>query len=327
MVCHRLRPALTAAALTASTMMTGGLARADTLSWSLAYSQMSSCVWGTGCVGATLLGKDVEYDSSFNATSSMSIPSYGSAFSSAAPGSGGLFPLPELKALVTSNYVTGSGGAADTYSYVYTSTQGVQGFTWTGPAGIDIPIDAFIAQADYTSIGSPASGTGGFSAAFALTDSAVEAYDVGLQWYEYNVGPQMAGQFAADCDTTGALGLANPFMVGVSAPGSGSIGLTPSSCLGAQTTFHLDPGDTFYLWARMTAFYAGTGTIDATNSLNVSFNPLLSPEVRALMEANLAPVEGLRVATAVPEPNIWAMMVIGFGLLGSALRRRRIARA
>ncbi|QMW24460.1 PEP-CTERM sorting domain-containing protein [Sandaracinobacteroides saxicola] len=31
--------------------------------------------------------------------------------------------------------------------------------------------------------------------------------------------------------------------------------------------------------------------------------------------------------SAVPEPATWAMMIIGFGLVGSAMRRQRLALA
>lgn len=33
---------------------------------------------------------------------------------------------------------------------------------------------------------------------------------------------------------------------------------------------------------------------------------------------------GLQVATAVPEPASWAMLIVGFGAVGGALRRRRV---
>lgn len=38
-----------------------------------------------------------------------------------------------------------------------------------------------------------------------------------------------------------------------------------------------------------------------------------------------SPGDSFRVLTAVPEPSSWAMMVVGFGLSGAALRRRRRA--
>ena len=38
-----------------------------------------------------------------------------------------------------------------------------------------------------------------------------------------------------------------------------------------------------------------------------------------MVTINYTPVD---VAAAVPEPTTWAMMIMGFGLVGSAMRRR-----
>jgi hypothetical protein len=36
-------------------------------------------------------------------------------------------------------------------------------------------------------------------------------------------------------------------------------------------------------------------------------------------------LDNIAVASAVPEPATWAMMIVGFGVAGGALRRRRLA--
>jgi hypothetical protein len=39
--------------------------------------------------------------------------------------------------------------------------------------------------------------------------------------------------------------------------------------------------------------------------------------------SGLVPGEGIGIATAVPEPSTWALMLIGFAGLGFAFRRSR----
>lgn len=82
-------------------------------------------------------------------------------------------------------------------------------------------------------------------------------------------------------------------------------------------------------------------TLDFTNSIFVSsslsgmvqFGPSLNGSNSATFNAsNFAitvrdTVTGqTRVLTPVPEPGTWAMMLLGFGVIGSAMRRRRSKR-
>jgi hypothetical protein len=60
---------------------------------------------------------------------------------------------------------------------------------------------------------------------------------------------------------------------------------------------------------------AATGG-DSISSLNFTFNPTVT---------NLKQfrVQGSAITASVPEPASWAMMIIGFGGIGAAMRRRR----
>jgi len=79
-----------------------------------------------------------------------------------------------------------------------------------------------------------------------------------------------------------------------------------------------------------TGLGAGTGVGGATDDFSLTFNPYAGT-VANLLYANANPAIGgtfadrvvLTLATAAaPEPAAWAMMVLGFGLAGAAMRRR-----
>lgn len=78
------------------------------------------------------------------------------------------------------------------------------------------------------------------------------------------------------------------------------------------------PGD-FSGWKTVSFGFTATST-----SQLLSFLAVGSPT------GNLPPVaflDGVSLTTTVPEPGVWAMMLLGFGALGVALRRRRAALA
>lgn len=61
-------------------------------------------------------------------------------------------------------------------------------------------------------------------------------------------------------------------------------------------------------------FLGATGTINGTGTLDVRL---------AMPRANLT-LNGLINAPAVPEPTTWAMLILGFGLVGFGMRRRKV---
>jgi hypothetical protein len=70
-------------------------------------------------------------------------------------------------------------------------------------------------------------------------------------------------------------------------------------------------------WQHFTGSF--TKTTSGTGSINFTFNTNFAPSKDIVID---------RVyVQAVPEPASWAMLIMGFGLAGAALRRRRLALA
>lgn len=123
-----------------------------------------------------------------------------------------------------------------------------------------------------------------------------------------------------DCEA-GALAAGGYNSLG-DAPGThqATIGLS-QACDGSALTLHT--GDRFVIVATLQAISNRGGFIDAMNTFSVELDEehtyltgttdLVDP---ALLRASLN--------GAVPEPSAWAMLVLGFGALGAALRRRRM---
>jgi hypothetical protein len=77
-------------------------------------------------------------------------------------------------------------------------------------------------------------------------------------------------------------------------------------------------------------YFAGEG--GASGNITRNINPganvgnfwMISATTRSGYSGNDGfKLEGLRVNSAVPEPGTWAMLLVGFGLLGASMRRRR----
>ncbi len=81
--------------------------------------------------------------------------------------------------------------------------------------------------------------------------------------------------------------------------------LATNGILGAVGTTYLTPGNVGFENKTDSATFSGN---------TVSFNLTAS-----------SPGDTFRVLTAVPEPDTWAMMLIGFGMISMALRRRHEA--
>ena len=64
-----------------------------------------------------------------------------------------------------------------------------------------------------------------------------------------------------------------------------------------------------------------SGTLTIDNAINTGAATFLS----AIMGSNPSQALGIVPVRGVPEPSTWAMMLIGFGAIGVALRRRRKA--
>lgn len=88
-----------------------------------------------------------------------------------------------------------------------------------------------------------------------------------------------------------------------------------------EIPFSLTPGDLALRFSTGADFFYGYARLNGNGTLNFAFesNP------------NTAIVAGAAItgplAAAVPEPGTWAMMLLGFGAIGFAMRRRSAVRA
>jgi hypothetical protein len=328
-----LRTLMTGVAV-ATTLAAAGAAHADDpeLSWSTATAQVGTCVVGVSCGqpgGVTILRTETftAADTDFNNASvyqndyspSVTPFNYGMAYASAEAGEG-LLGLPVLHALAIGG---GSGFGVTPHPTIavnVATVQGVQGYTNTSDVALLIPLNAFQGLVDYHLT----SGGGGVGAGIAVTTDAILDPLVAAQWAA--TGTAGNGPFAAGCGTTGALAFGNA-ATGPNAPTSPNtqyLAVSASSCTGSDT-FQLNPGSTFYVWARLGIYHAAFGATDALNTFNVT----IAPEYQAQVQTNLAPTlarasgANLDIPLAVPEPGTWALMILGFGVAGAGLRHRR----
>jgi len=317
-------------------LLAASSAGAAELSWSFATASVSECAVGVcGTPGAptvlrqeTFSGANTDINASVYASDyspSITPYNYGMAFSSAEGGEGDL-SLPQLHAYAQTNLVTATNPVS--LGIAYATALGVQGFTNSTENALVIPLNAFEGVVDYQMLG-PANGTGVIGAALALTTDAINDPFVATQWFQGNTTPGMAGQFAATCGTAGALALSGSPSVSINGPTARSyLTVGASSCIG-QDTFLLQPGETFYMWARLAVVRATFGATDAANTFNIQFSPEATPELQQTLAQSLLVADGSAIAPSmsVPEPASWAMMILGFGCLGAMARRRRAAAA
>lgn len=109
-----------------------------------------------------------------------------------------------------------------------------------------------------------------------------------------------------------------------------------------QFSFDYGSADTYNL---LEIFYVGggsesftgqdvinVGTADGNQSaprtngrLTVNGNGGLISSFRVSSSQNSFELDNVATITAVPEPSIWALMILGFGIIGHSMRRRRIS--
>ena len=189
--------------------------------------------------------------------------------------------------------------------------QGVQGYRWSGSTGIDI---AFSGIVDFQG-----AGPGFVTAGLAIADTSVRDLSIGTQWA---VGSN-DGAFSATCATPGGIALVNSGRRYAAGANSFGIDTSNGSCLPGSAVFHVEPGQEFFVFARLLAFGLADGTRDASHTFTIGLSPTLSEETQASIHQYLTPFQPL---AAVPEPSTWASMIFGFGAIGTAIRRLRKGR-
>jgi hypothetical protein len=296
-----------AMAVCAILLSSGPASAAAPLSFSYAATGVGYCAAGV-CSGSSIIYTDQDDQFGYrqnNATNS-SDPMWGSAGASAAPAVGGV-PLPALHSdteAVVSHTPIG-------FSRVYSFAQGTDLLRWTGPS-IDLAVSDFVGSLSMTNTGG-SFGTSGFgeaSASLAILTSAVGNNALGNTWF----ADDGTGGFLADCSTAGAIAVGETNAITT----IGSVSRTVTASCPASATFHLNTGDSFNIWARVFTFRENGGDTDA--DFTVGLSSALDPATRSFIASHL-------IQAGVPEPSIWATMIVGFAAAGAALRRRRTASA
>ncbi len=110
------------------------------------------------------------------------------------------------------------------------------------------------------------------------------------------------------------------------------IGATPSFSNGTQRIANGASGNTFGILAGLRFLYLPTnyisgsalnGTATYSNQTLASLGLIAGSYVYSLNNSDTVTVNVGPVAAAVPEPGTWAMMLLGFGMIGATARYRR----
>jgi MYXO-CTERM domain-containing protein len=327
---HTKLAAMAGAAIALAAFGAGAARAADTLSWSSANSNVYFCN-NTACGNSPLLVAGHDDNSGFNFNASTVVSnSHGIADAWAQPAANGL--LPELHAFVMA---AGPVQTPGQFNIATASVQGVQVFQWNGPA-IDIDPTMFVGSFDYHADYAPA-GPSGILAGFAILDASVLSSDAAaMPWYNFGSSANGPTAFQGDCSTPGAVAVGSGGLDRItSAPGTGHPDLLGSSINATvcQSSLHLNTGDEFVLWSKLFVDRSAPGVLDASHtfSLDIDLNKLPTEDgPNGPTQLDVQTLAGGLTLEAydfspTPEPDAWALMILGFGGIGAAIRRRRQA--
>jgi hypothetical protein len=147
---------------------------------------------------------------------------------------------------------------------------------------------------------------------FSLTgtlNGAIDPATGGFYIIGVNTGTGPSAPFAA----LGAPNVRFNQVVRVNKDGTASLGSTPLTATIAGSSFSID---------LLASLFPSTGFTPEQYGFNLWPRGPNTPGSTTTFVTDFAPDNGL--LAAVPEPATWAMLVAGFGLVGGALRRRKV---
>jgi hypothetical protein len=285
----------------AAMALSAGAAMAEgTASWSYAQVGVGSCDEATcnAAHPAVYIAKPIDQGYNHNSSISYSDPTRGSAAAS--------FSLDDFPALPELHSISSGAPAADgANSWNFGFVEGSVGFLWTGPT-MELPLDTFVGKLEFSNAGS---GFGYANGSLAFVSNAVEDPAIGLLWSADNGN----GGFAATCSTPGAESILTTGVVSTKGPHVTAV----TNHLCSSPTISLVHDQDFYIWSRLETFVFGNEVSNASSTFTVGFKDGTSSDLIAFLASYVEPVG------SVPEPSSWALMLLGFGALGGALRSRR----
>jgi|GEM_PF-4312987 len=296
-----------AAGLVVSTAMTfaaGAAAAGGIVTWSYAQVGVGSCDAATcnAAHPAVYIAKPIDQGFDHNSSVTYSDATRGSA--SASVGIDDFPALPELHAIAS-----GKPDAAGAKSWNFAFVEAAVGFRWTG-ADLSVPRDTFVGTLDWSNTGTF---FGYANGSMAVTDNSIENPAVGALWSADNG----TGGFAATCSTQGAESILTTGVINTK--GFNQTAVTNPLC--AMPTINLVHGQDFYFYSRLETFIFGNEVSDASGTFTIDFKEGTSPTLQRYIASHVAPVG------SAPEPAGWALMLLGFGVLGAGLRSQRKALA
>jgi hypothetical protein len=280
-------------------LTSGAAMAAGVTNWSYAEVGVGSCNAATcnAAHPAVYIARPVDQGFNHNSSISYSNPTRGSA---AAWIDLGDFPsLPDLHS-ISSGKPDAGGAKSWNFGFVEAAT----GFKWIGPT-MTLPRDIFVGTLDFSNTGS---WFGYATGSLAVTNNATEAPAIGALWSADNGG----GGFSATCSTPGGESILTTGTI--STKGAHLSAVTSPLC--ASPTISLVHDQDFYIWSRLETFVFGNEVSDAASTFSIGIKNGTSPDLIKFLASHVVPVG------SVPEPSSWALMLLGFGALGAALRSR-----
>ena len=215
--------------------------------------------------------------------------------------------------------IIGLGSTAGALTRTGATATGFQSFTYTGDVDIDLAIKGSL---HYITSGDAVDGDG-YGEGTLNVALGIMTLDQFAAFGPQSTGADIVNSISTsfpDCGASGVVASGGFNSVGTTGENSVTVGLA-SNCSGGRITLH--NGDSFVVVATMQAISNRTGFLDGLHTFAID----LDAEHTFLAGTDTvvdAAVLRASIDNSVPEPGTWAMMILGAGLAGTALRRRRV---